>query len=82
MAIGFREPFEFSLVVNVWIGKLEGAGSTSDVGGDIADAGNFGEIASDRGGTGTSVHVGHFETDKGGGRSPRGFSSDRFALRC
>ena len=64
MRIGFRELFQLGLVVNVGIGNFEGTGSRRDVGLDIADTRNFGKIASDRGGTGTSEHVGHFEADE------------------
>ena len=64
MRIGFRELLQLGLVVNAGIGKLEGAGTRRDVSLDITDARDFGQIASDRGGTGTSEHVGHFEADK------------------
>ena len=64
MAVGFRELCEFGFVVNVRIGNLEGTRSPRDVGLDITDALDFGQIASDRGGTAPSRHVGHFETDQ------------------
>ena len=68
MRVGLRKLFQFGFVVNAGIGNFEGTGSRRDVGLDIADTRNFGQIASDRGGTGTSEHVGHFEADKGGRR--------------
>lgn len=68
MRVGFRKLLQFGFIVNAGIGNLEGTGSRRNVGFDIADTRDFGQIASDRGGTGTSEHVGHFEADKGGRR--------------
>jgi len=64
MAVGFRELCQFGFVVNVRIGNLEGTRSTRDVGLDITDTLDFGQIASDRGGTAASEHVRYFQTDK------------------
>lgn len=64
VAVGFRELHEFGLVINIGVGKREGTRSTGDVGFDIADTCDFEQIASDRGGTGTSDHVGNFEANE------------------
>ena len=65
MAIGFRELRKFGFVVNRRIGNRERTRSTRDVGFDIADTCDFFQIASDRGGTTASDHVGYLQTDKG-----------------
>ena len=66
MAIRFRKLCKFRLVVNVRIGNPKAGHSAGHVGFDIADACDFGQIASDRGGTGPSDHVGDFETHERG----------------
>lgn len=68
VAVRFRELCKFGFVVNVRIGNLKGTGSAGDVCLDIADASDFGQIASDRGGTATSVHVRYFQAHKRHGR--------------
>ena len=60
MTVCLRELGEFGFVVNARVSQFEGTRSTSWIGFDISDTGNFGQIASDRGGTTTSVHVGDF----------------------
>ncbi len=63
--VRFGVLLQFRLVVNVRIRDLERTGLVGDVGFDIADTCDFGQIASDRSGTASSDHVGNFETDKG-----------------
>ena len=63
MAIRFRKLCKFRLVVNVRIGNPKAGHSAGHVGFDIADACDFGQIASDRGGTAYSVHVGNIQAD-------------------
>ncbi len=65
MTVCFRVLLQLCLIVDTWIGQLEGAVSTRDICRDVDNTGNFGQIASDRGGTDTSVHIWHFEADKG-----------------
>jgi hypothetical protein len=64
MGIGLGKLRQFRFVVNVGVGNLEAARFAGNVGLDIADTRDFGQIASDRGGTGPSDHVGDFETDE------------------
>ena len=64
MAVGFRELCKFGFVVNVGIRNFEGTRLTGNVGLDIADARDFSQIASDRGGTATSDHIRYFQADK------------------
>jgi len=60
----FSVLFQLRCVINTWVRELKGAVSTLDVSRDVDHAGNFGQIASDRGGTTFSVHVWHFEANK------------------
>ena len=64
MAIAFCVFLQFGFVVNSGVSEFKGAGSTRDVSLDVDHTGDFCQIASDRGGTAASVHVGHFEADK------------------
>ncbi len=61
MAIRFGVLLQFGLVVDTGVSQLEGAISTRDVCRNVDNTGDFGQIASDRGGTTTSVHIRHFE---------------------
>ena len=61
VAIRFREFLQFRLVVDVWFGDFEAAYTVLDIRLDVGDTVDFRQIASDRGGTGTSRHVGNFE---------------------
>ena len=71
MRIRFGVLCKLAFVVNAWIGNFESTRSIVDVGLDIADTRDFGQIASDRGGTAMSVHVGHVEADEGDGLAVR-----------
>jgi hypothetical protein len=64
MGVRLSELFELRSIVNVRFRDLEGAGAIRDIRLDVGDTVNLGHIASDRGGTVPSVHVGHFETHK------------------
>ena len=61
MAVVFAVFGQFRFVVNTWISDDKGNGSTRDVCLDIADTCDLGQSASDRSGTGTSVHVRYIE---------------------
>ena len=63
--IGLCVFFQLGFEVNTGVGELKGAAFTRDVSLDVNHTWDFGQIASDRGGTTSSVHVGHFEADKG-----------------
>ena len=63
--IGLCVFFQLGFEVNTGVGELKGAVFSRDVSLDVNHTWDFGQIASDRGGTTSSVHVGHFEADKG-----------------
>ena len=64
MTVGFCVFLQLGFVVNTGVSELKGAGSIFVVSLDVDHTGDFCQIASDRGGTAASVHVGHFEADK------------------
>ena len=66
VTVGFSVLLQLCLVVHTGISELKRAVSTRDVCRDVDNTGDFGQIASDRGGTTTSVHVWHFEANKRG----------------
>ena len=61
MRVGLGEFFELRLVVDVRFRELERAGAIGDVCFDFGHTVNLLQVASDRGGTAPSRHVGHFE---------------------
>lgn len=67
MAIRFGVLLQFGLVVDTGVSQLEGTISTRGVCRNVDNTGDFGQIASDRGGTTTSLHIRHFEAYEGSG---------------
>ena len=63
MTVRFSVLLQFCLVVNTGISQLKGTVSTRDVRRNVDNTGDFGQIASDRGGTTASVHIRHFEAN-------------------
>lgn len=64
MGIGLGILFQFRFIVHAGFGELEAASLFFGVGYDVGYTVNFGQIASDRGGTTPSDHVGDFEADQ------------------
>ena len=64
MTVGLSVFLQLCLVINTGVSELKGAVSTRDVCRDVHNTRDFGQIASDRGGTTTSVHIWHFEANK------------------
>ena len=65
MRIRGSEFLEQRLVIDFRIRQLKAAHAFGNVGANIVDARNLGQIASDRDGTAPSVHVGDVEADGG-----------------
>jgi hypothetical protein len=84
VSVGFRELFQFRLVVDVWFGDLEGTRSFAGVGDDLNHTVNLFQIASDRGGAPASRHVGDCEVDDCPGGRRRLLTPDNGAqqARC
>lgn len=64
MGIGLGVLFQFRFIVHAWFGELKAACLFVGVGDDVSYTIDSGQIASDRGGTTTSDHIGNFEADK------------------
>lgn len=71
MRVRFRELGDGRLIVYARIRYFERAFAGVRIRLDVSDTRNFGQIASDRGGTGTSVHIRHFKVNQHGVRAFR-----------
>jgi hypothetical protein len=65
--IGFGQFAQFFLDVEIVVGQSEGTGVCFDIGFDLRNAVDLFQIASDRGGTTASRHVGDIEFDQASG---------------
>jgi hypothetical protein len=65
--IGFGQFAQLCLDVEIVVGQSEGAGVCFDIGFDLRNAVDRFQIASDRGGTTASRHVGDIEFDQASG---------------
>ena len=75
MGVGFCKLGDFCSVIHTFVRHLERTSASVGVCFDIDDTSNLGQIASDRGGTSTSVHVRHFEIHQRPSNALRRFCS-------